>query len=306
MTERRRYRSFIQDSSRWDGFVHRDDDIVISTPAKCGTTWMQMLCALLIFQQPSPPKPLAEISPWLDMLTWKLEDVTALLEAQEHRRFIKTHTPLDGLPLDPRVTYVCVGRDPRDVVLSMENHMANINWEAALNARAAAVGLEDLADLVMPEIPDDPRERFWAWVAMEGPNDADPQGLAGILNHLETFWDRRDEPNVTLFHYADLQADLPGELRRLGGVLGIETPADRFDTLVEAASFDAMKKRAEHLAPDTQHGIWQDTARFFDQGRNGRWRDVVDEADMPRYFDRVGELVGPDLACWAHDGSRSR
>ena len=305
MTERRRYQSFIQDSARWDGFVHRDGDIVISTPAKCGTTWMQMLCALLIFQQPEPPKPLAELSPWLDMLTWKLEDVTALLAAQEHRRFIKTHTPLDGLPLDPKVTYVCVGRDPRDVVLSMENHMANINWEAALNARAAAVGLDDLAEMQMPVMSEDPRERFWAWVEMDGPTDQE-RGLVGTLQHFETFWAHRDDPNVTLFHYADLLADLPGELRRLADDLGIEVADEHLDVFVKAASFDSMKKRAEHLAPDTQHGIWQDTSRFFDQGRNGRWRDVVDESEMPRYFARVADLVPPDLATWAHHGSQDR
>jgi aryl sulfotransferase len=44
-----RYQSFLTDSSRWDGFSFRPGDIIISTPAKCGTTWTQMICALLIF-----------------------------------------------------------------------------------------------------------------------------------------------------------------------------------------------------------------------------------------------------------------
>jgi hypothetical protein len=48
-TPRTRYRSILADSSRWDGFAFRPGDIVISTPPKCGTTWTQMLCALLIF-----------------------------------------------------------------------------------------------------------------------------------------------------------------------------------------------------------------------------------------------------------------
>ena len=96
---RSRYRSIAHDSARWDGFEFRPGDIVISTPAKCGTTWMQMICSLLIFQQPVPPRPLAELSPWLDMSTKSRADVFALLDAQRHRRFIKTHTPLDGLPV---------------------------------------------------------------------------------------------------------------------------------------------------------------------------------------------------------------
>src|SRR5579864_2036013 len=94
----KRYRSVVSDSERWDGFVFRDDDIVISTPPKCGTTWMQMICALLIFQDPALPLPLTELSPWLHMQTAPAADVIAALEAQQHRRFIKTHTPLDGVP----------------------------------------------------------------------------------------------------------------------------------------------------------------------------------------------------------------
>ncbi|MGH3792933.1 MAG: hypothetical protein ACRDRU_08120 [Pseudonocardiaceae bacterium] len=58
-----RYRSFAADSIRWEGFPFRDGDIVISTPSKCGTTWTQMMCALLVFQTPDLPQPLIELSP---------------------------------------------------------------------------------------------------------------------------------------------------------------------------------------------------------------------------------------------------
>src|SRR5262245_42224747 len=114
---RPRYLSFVHDSARWDGFELRAGDILLSTPPKCGTTWMQMICSLLIFQDPEREQALSTVSPWLDMTVKKREVVWALLEAQTHRRFIKTHTPLDGLPSDDRVTYVCVGRDPRDVAV---------------------------------------------------------------------------------------------------------------------------------------------------------------------------------------------
>src|SRR5436309_13923815 len=163
----RRYRSLVSDSGRWDGFQFRDDDIVISTPAKCGTTWMQMLCALAVFQTPELPRRLTELSPWLDMQTAPRAEVVAALAAQSHRRFIKSHTPLDGLPYDERVTYICVGRDPRDVALSWDNHMENMDLMAFLSARQAAVGLEDMADVLAegpPVRPDSELERFWAWI----------------------------------------------------------------------------------------------------------------------------------------------
>src|SRR5579859_7980578 len=106
------YRSGLTDSSRWQRFSLRPGDIVISTPSKCGTTWMQMICALLIFQSPDLPAALTTLSPWLDMSLRPLADVTRALDRQQHRRLIKTHTPLDGLPQLPGASYVVVGRDP--------------------------------------------------------------------------------------------------------------------------------------------------------------------------------------------------
>ena len=116
-----------ESNERWQGFAHRGDDIVISTRSKNGTTWLQMICALLVFQDPELPAPLAEVSPWLD---WDVETAGATqrrLAKQNHRRIIKTHTPLDGLPLDGRVTYLVTGRHPLDAAVSMY-HLGDA-WE---------------------------------------------------------------------------------------------------------------------------------------------------------------------------------
>src|SRR6476661_954522 len=129
-----RYRSTVWDSNRWQRFSARADDIIISTPGKSGTTWMQMICALLIFQRTTFDRSLDLISPWLEMQTRDISDVIENLEAQQHRRFIKSHTPLDGLPYEPSITYICVGRDPRDVAISWAHHQDNLNLEALFTA----------------------------------------------------------------------------------------------------------------------------------------------------------------------------
>ena len=54
-----RYRSPDEDSARWNEFAFRPGDIVISTRSKSGTTWVQMICALLVFQRADLPAPLA-------------------------------------------------------------------------------------------------------------------------------------------------------------------------------------------------------------------------------------------------------
>jgi hypothetical protein len=297
---RTRYRSIVADSGRWDGFPFRPGDVVISTPAKCGTTWTQMLCALLIFDGPAFPAALGEVSPWLDMYNRPLAEVTAMLVAQTHRRFIKTHTPLDGLPLHDDVTYLVVGRDPRDVAISMAHHAANLDWEHFLTLRAAVISDEDLAELPEGPVPsEDPVERFRTFVTDETPGG---NTLASVLHHLDTGWQHRRDPNVALFHYADLQADLAGELLRLAGVLGIPCSPQRAGELAPEANLSRMRERGAEVAPVASQGIWKDARAFFRSGGSGEWRERVSAADLAAYEVRVAELVGPDLAAWAHGG----
>ena len=294
------YKSFVYDSTRWEGFTFRDGDIVISTPAKCGTTWMQMLCALLLFRTPELPAPLAVLSPWLDMTTRPLEDVRADLEAQTHRRFIKSHTPLPGIPWEDRVTYLHVMRDPRDAALSWDNHLANMDMGRLIELRAATVGLDDLEELGLaegpPAPPPEPRDRFWQW--MEGDGTAN-FGLKLLIENGSSFWAARDRPNVHLFHYADLQRDRRGQMTRLAEALGVEPPTDE---LVEAAGFDQMRSQADRLAPNTDGRLWHSNTQFFDKARAGDWQALIGD-ELPRYEKAIAAFApDPAFVAWLHSG----
>ncbi len=277
-------------------------DIIISTPVKSGTTWMQMICALLIFQRTTFDRSLDLISPWLDMQIRDIDDVIANLEAQQHRRFIKTHTPLDGLPRDSAVTYICVGRDPRDVAVSWAHHSDNIDVQAIFTARDRAVGNEDLAEMYrdFEAPPTDALARFWRFVDDSPDGELAHVNLASTMHHLATYWEVRDQPNVVLVHYADLQRDLAGEMRRLAHRLDIDVDEDRFPDLVAAAGFDAMRERADEIVPDATDGILKSNRAFFHRGGSGQWQELLDAAGRRRYDERVRQLAPPDLIEWLH------
>jgi hypothetical protein len=242
----------------------------------------------------------------------KRDDVVALLAGQDHRRFIKTHTPFDGLPYDDRVMYVCVGRDPRDVAVSSAHHMSNMDLGRFLAAREEAVGLEDLAELGMTPRPDrdapkapagapapvGPGEALLEWIESSG--EGSPMSLVGTVHHLDTFWREREAANVAMFHYGDLLADLQGQLRRLADILGIEVSDGRISELAAEATFTAMKSRASLVAPNSDTGIWRSIEEFFHRGSSGQWRDVFGADELRRYEERVAELASPDLADWMH------
>ena len=303
------YRNFVFDSSRWAGFRFRPDDIVISTPPKCGTTWTQRICALLILKTPELEKPLTTYSPWIDMLTRPRADIMADLEAQQHRRFIKTHTPFDGIPFDERVTYICVGRDPRDVALSWDAHVANADMLALFSAREAAVGNADIAEFLEqgpPPMPESESERFWAFVDDPTPVTETASSLCAVLHHLSSFWGVKDKANVVMLHYDDLKADLEGQMRALAARLSIEIPEPLWPSLVKAATFEEMRANADKTAPGVTEAIWQDNKKFFRSGSSGQWRKVIGEGDLARYHQRVRELADPAFAAWAHHGSGAR
>src|SRR5579859_3718637 len=88
------------DSTIWNEFPFRDDDIIIATYPKAGTTWMQQIVGQLLFGG-DPDLKVGEISPWLDLRVPPKEQKLALLTVQTHRRFIKTHLPLDALAYSP-------------------------------------------------------------------------------------------------------------------------------------------------------------------------------------------------------------
>jgi aryl sulfotransferase len=301
--ERVRYKTIFADSARWDGFVFRHDDIVISTPAKCGTTWLQMICALEIFQRTKFDRPVERISPWLDVLLRPLDQLLADFDSQTHRRFIKTHTPLDGLPFDDQVTYICASRDPRDVAVSWDSHISNINPSTVLTLREAAVGAMDLDELLAaspPLVSGTAHERFWSWVDPPAPGNP-ISDLEIMLHHLDTFWQLRDQPNIVLLRYEDLLDDLEAQMRYIADRLGIAIAETVWPDLVRAATFEGMKGRASELAAEASHnGFYNDRDQFFHKGSTGQWRQILSDEELPRYTARVAQCAPADLAAWIH------
>jgi aryl sulfotransferase len=285
-----RYTSDDEDSGRWDDFRFRDGDIVISTRSKSGTTWMQMICALLVFQRPDLPGALGELSPWVDQRIEPVSDVVARLERQQHRRFVKTHTPLDGVPMDDRATYIVVARHPLDMAVSLYHQGDN------LDRRRLA---ELTGEAERPRPPRPPvHEWLVRWTQTETTAVEQPDSLVGVLHHLNDAWSR-DSSKVLLVHYDDLLADLAGEMRRVADRLGIEVSEAVWPSLVDAATFERMRSRSAELVPN-RLGVLKDPAAFFRRGSSGAGRGLLGPAELAAYEQRVASLAPPDLVAWLH------
>jgi aryl sulfotransferase len=291
------YRNHTLDSTRWDSYRVRDGDVIITTAYKAGTTWMQRIMAALIFGAGPLDAGLTDLSPWIDLRITPLDDLVASLDAQEHRRFVKSHLAADGVEFFPEAKYIVVGRDTRDVFMSMWNHYSGFNEMAY-----AVFNGGDRPGPEMPRCPESPRELWPRWVS-EGWFEWEPDGWPwwSHSHHLSTWWDVRDLPNVLFVHYGDLKRDVGREMRRVAAFCDITVDEDEWPALVAAVGLDAMRTEAQDSASPI--GLMFDGGidRFFYQGTNGRWRDVLDDDDLARYDERAA-LLDPALRHWLEHG----
>jgi aryl sulfotransferase len=279
------------DSTIWNDFQFRDDDIVIATYAKSGTTWMQQIIAQLLFNG-DPELAVAEISPWLDLRVPPKEVKLPYVEAQTHRRFLKTHLPVDALVFSPRARYLYIGRDGRDVVWSLYNHHANANhlWYDALNETPGRVG----PPIERP--PEDIREYWRDWLTRDG------YPFWSFWDNIRTWWQIRDLPNVRFVHFSELKRDLPGTIRQIAKFLQIPINESHWSAILEHCSFEWMKKNATKSVP--LGGLFWDAGAgvFINKGVNGRWADVLTAEESAEYEQIAVNQLGPECSHWLATG----
>jgi aryl sulfotransferase len=279
------------DSTRWNWFKFREDDIVVATYGKTGTTWTQQIVGQLVMS--GKDGSLFDASPWVDFRPIPLELVLETVEAQQHRRFLKTHLPIDALVFSPKAKYLYIGRDGRDMVWSLYNHHAGFTDQAyaMINNVFGRVG-----DPLKPPAGD-VVEYFREWLN----GGVMPLGVS-FWEHVQGWWNARHLPNVMPLHFNNLKSDLPGEMRRIAAFLGIAIDETKFPSMVEHCTFDYMQRTASQHSPILDMVFQNGGRTFFNKGTNGRWKDLLTASDLQRYEEAVQANLTPDCARWLATG----
>jgi aryl sulfotransferase len=274
------YDNHLLNSKVWEQFKPREGDVIISTSIKAGTTWMQAIVGSLIFQDQTMPGRCSELSPWLEERMAPTAERLQLLEAQKHRRFIKTHLPLNALPYFPEVQYIYVGRDGRDVFMSLWNYHRHFLPKTYENHNVFLAPRNQF----LPPCPDDIHDFFAQWISKSWfPWENEGFPYWSPLYHLQTWWDYRHLPNILFVHFNDLLADLDGEVRRIAKYLNILSNEATWQALVENVTFKSMKKNADDFVPDGGHFLQGGAQRFINKGTNGRWQGILTTDELYQY-----------------------
>ncbi len=281
------------DSTIWNDFKFRDGDIIIGTYAKSGTTWTQQIVSQLLFDG-AEGIPAADMSPWVDMRVPPKEVKLPELEAQTHRRFLKTHLPVDALVFSPKAKYIYIGRDGRDVAWSWYNHHTHANeaYYDAVNNSPGRVGPE------FERPKGDVVEYFREFLARDG------HPYWPFWVNIRTWWEVRDLPNVLLIHFADMKADMPGEIRKIAEFLEIPINEEKWPAILEHCGFEYMKEHAEQTVP-LNGALWNGGAKtFINKGTNGRWANMLTDEDIKRYEAEAIAQLGEECADWLANGTK--
>ena len=261
-TRTRDYHNHHFNSDKWDLFEQRPGDVVIATAYKSGTTWMQGILANLILGE-TPANLANDISPWVDMRVPPPAAVKPALDGQTHRRFLKSHLPLDGLPYSETTKYIMLTRDLRDVAYSWYSHLKTVKQS----------GTWDLFDTIPGRFGDPiergplkrtARELFLDMI--DNQSDGAKSEVWSYFHHLGTWWMYRHLPNMLLIHYADMKKDPKMVIRQVAEFLDIDATPELIDTVAENTSFDRMKaEESKILGPGLSETFKTGESGFFNK-----------------------------------------
>lgn len=276
----------VTDTRIWDRFDLRSGDVVLSTPPKCGTTWSQAILMMLIHGAVVTDRQVWRDSFWIDCGFRDQQLLKTSLDAQTHRRCIKSHTPFDGITFDPDVVYISVYRHPIDVHLSMLKHIENLRF--------------DILDFLSPAEPGAAFERFLSNPAND--TGTDDLTLEAIFHHYRSFAAWEHMPNVHLFHYADLSKNLPGMIRRYADATGLKPAPELVSGIAKAASFGAMKEITKKSTSDGHQGAFHTDHKFFDSATSNKWEGRLSAEQMAEYKERFEQIAGKEDIEWLENG----
>ncbi len=283
----------IQQKIEW-----RNGDVVISVPAKSGTTWTMNIVHQLLTGGTADFRDLYEEVPWIEFLSHpgqSHQDVIDRVAAMptSRRRAFKTHSAPPAVPFVKAgagrdVKYVVVFRNPEEALVSFRPFLDQHSdawydlWQMPREA------------LCRPDFPS-----FYSDVI-------DSHGMQGMFfGFLAAWWPLRGESNVLFMHYSDMKRDHEASIRKIAEFLGVEPTAEQWPAILEYTSFPWMKRHEEKFELNSagsitplKHGAMMRKGKAGDAQTDGMTQEIS------RHFRERGGQIFPDAAAltWLYEG----
>lgn len=276
----------------------RDGDILISVPAKSGTTWTMNIVHQLLTGGDADFDSVYKTVPWVEFVATPQEsneEILARLRAMPagRRRAFKTHSAPPELPFfradsGKKLKYIVVGRNPEEALVSfkpfLEQHRDE--WYELWGVPRAALTRPDFASFYHEVI--------------------DAQGMQGLFfGFLAAWWPCRHEANVLFLHYSDMKRDHEGSIRKIADFLEISPQPQAWQKILEHTGFAWMKAHEDRfeVAHGTEHPVLIPGA-MMRQGKAGLAREEGMTPEIAEHLLAAGRRLCPHEAAidWLYRG----
>ena len=283
----------IQQGIKW-----RDGDVVISVPAKSGTTWTMNIAHQLLTGGTADFRDIYQEVPWIEFLSHPgqpHQDVLDRVEAMpsSRRRVFKTHAAPPQLPFlksgeDKDVKYIVVFRNPEEALVSfrpfLEQH--SDEWFDLWQMPRAA--------MCRPDFPS-----FYSEVI-------DSHGMQGMFfGFLASWWPLRDQRNVLFLHFSDMKREHEASVRKIAEFLGVSPTADQWPVILEYTSFPWMKQHEDKFEASTVSKVpILKSGAMIRKGEVGKADSDGMTAEISRHLRATGSRICSDATAvnWFYDG----
>lgn len=238
-------------ASRYQPSAH---DVVVATPMRCGTTWMQQIVYEILTRGgndlATAGRTLCEFSPWLECVNGVSMAAAPRIGLAPPRRMIKTHLPTGLCPYSNEAQYVYVTRHPVSCFASCVSFLT-------MNLGKFAPSLEDIEAWFCS-----PQSMWWGtWPA-----------------HVRGWWERSQRcDNVLFVGYEHMKRDPQAEVLRVADFLKVPPlSSQELDQVLHHSTYSWMQSHAEAFEMHPPHLLRPEPA-FFVSGRIDRYQDVPAE-----------------------------
>jgi hypothetical protein len=253
-------------------FHVRESDVLITTPPKAGTTWMQQILHQLRTGGDESFSSIDDVVPWLERKRSgkSLQEVLEYYESIPDPRVFKTHCTAEQTPGIGTAKIILSSRDPRECCVSFYHHLKNMTDEA-----------RQQANIAVPASFDDHIDR---WL-----------DFAAWYRNVKSWWPYHDHPKLLWLRYQDMKADLSASIDLIVDFLGWEASPEQRKRALEYSSFKWMKAHDEKFSSqgDTDKPLFK-PGQFIRQGKVGKHREIMTPEQEQRILDKAREMLEPE------------
>lgn len=266
----------LHDPSILANFKARSTDVLITTPPKAGTTWMQQILHQLRSGGDTNFASIDDVVPWLERQrqhkngqekSW--QQILQHFETLAEPRIFKTHCTAEQTPGIGTAKIILTSRDPRDCCVSFYHHIMNMTEEARANKQ-------------MP-CPESFEEHVTQWLE-----------FAAWYNNVKSWWPYHQHPGVLWLRYQDMKKDLASCVEKIINFLQWDVSAEQKAHALEYSSFEWMKAHDEKFSGQgTRKQAFFKPGTFIRQGKVGGYHTLMSAEQEQRILDKAKNMLEP-------------